>query len=205
MKRMRQWVVDAEEIFNGSWVEVPEGTQENRTLYQRRKMTNEEVARRFDDFLQDLRHSLREDKRDETEKKCLEEFLRLLSNLRPNLIQCYDLAVFPRTNNEMEGSIRKTKARYRRISGRKTWNAYLLRHGRSVAFYDWWQANPERWERFELFAQKIDRERWKESRKETSSSQHEQLKRFRFLHRREQFLTTLEDRWASTSETSCLH
>ena len=42
----------------------------------------------------------------------------------------------PHTNNDMEGSIQGLKTRYRRISGRKNWNSYLLRYERSVAYYD---------------------------------------------------------------------
>jgi len=72
-------------------------------------------------------------------------------------------------------------------------------------FYDWWVDNTEIWEIFEQLAQKIDRQKWKGVKKETSSSQSEQLKRFRFLHRRDQFLSALEERWASTHETVSLH
>lgn len=75
----------------------------------------------------------------------------------------------------------------------------------SQPFYDWWAANPERWQMFEKLAQKIDREKWQGVKEETSLTQSEQLKRFSFLHRREQFLSILEERWASTSETACLH
>ena len=105
----------------------------------------------------------------------------------------------------MEGFIRQTKARYRRISGRKNWNAYLLRHGRNAPFYDWWDANPERWKSFEKLVQKIDRQKWKEVKNETSTAQSEQLKRFRFLHYRERFLSTLEEQWAAAAETAHLH
>ncbi len=205
MKRMRKWVIDAENILNGSWVEIPEGMKGDRESLQKKLSTNKEIALRFDPFLEDLRREYREGEMSQTERKCLEELLRVLTNLRPHLIQCYDLDVFPRTNNDMEGFIRQTKARYRRISGRKNWNAYLLRHGRNAPFYDWWDANPERWKNFEQLVQKIDREKWKEVKKETSSAQSEQLKRFRFLHRREQFLSTLEERWASAYETPSLH
>jgi hypothetical protein len=70
----------------------------------------------------------------------------------------------------MEGFIRQIKARYRRISGRKNWNAYLLRHGRNAPFYDWWDADPERWQNFEHLAQKIDRAKWQGVKQETSSA-----------------------------------
>lgn len=168
-------------------------------------LTNKEVGLRFDKFLQGLEQKLIEDGMSQTERKNLTEFLRVLHNARPYLIQCYDGEKFPRTNNEMEGSIRKIKTRYRRISGRKNWGTYLLRYGRSIAFYEWWSASPERWEQFERLAKKIDKEDWKRIRKETLSAQSEQLKRFRFRHKREAFLATLEERWASASETSTLH
>ena len=75
----------------------------------------------------------------ELEQDCLSQFLQQLSHLRPHLVQCYDREGFPRTNNEMERSIRGLKTQYRRISGRKNWNSYLLRYGRCVAYSDWWE------------------------------------------------------------------
>jgi len=59
--------------------------------------------------------------------------LKVLTHLRPGLVHCYDVKGFPRTNNEMERTIRAIKMHYRRISGRKNWNNYLLRYGRCVA------------------------------------------------------------------------
>jgi len=204
-KRMRQWVLDAESILDGSWAEVQE---EHVTFWQNaeeKRITNKEVGRRFDFFLQELAQKLTGGILSQIECECLEQFLQVLNNLRPHLIQCYNLEGFPRTNNEMEGAIRKIKTSYRRISGRKNWNAFLLRHGRNVAFYAWWGADPERWHQFEKLAQHIDREQWRQIQKETTSAQSEQLKRFRFLHKREAFLAELENRWAAASETSSLH
>jgi len=202
---MQQWVLDAEYILGGSWVEIEEEGRASMQNFAKNCLTNKEVGLRFDKFLQELDQKLIEDGMSQTERKCLKEFLRVLHNARPYLIQCYDVENFPRTNNEMEGSIRKIKTRYRRVSGRKNWGTYLLRYGRSVAFYEWWHASPERWEQFERLAKKIDREDWQQIRKETLSAQSERLKRFRFLHKRNAFLATLEERWASASETSTLH
>jgi len=202
---MQQWVLNAEDILGGNWEETKGQSSVSVQTINKKQVTNKEVGLRFDRFLQELDQELIEDGMSQTERKCLKEFLRVLHNARPYLIQCYDLEEFPRTNNEMEGSIRKIKTRYRRISGRKNWSTYLLRHGRSVAFYEWWHASPERWEQFEELAKKIDRGDWKQMKKETLSAQSEQLKRFRFRHKREVFLATLEERWASASETGTLH
>jgi len=57
----------------------------------------------------------------------------VLTHVRPGLVHWYDLADFPRTNNEMERMILAIKMQYRRISGRKNWNHSLLRYGRCVA------------------------------------------------------------------------
>ena len=205
LKRMRQWVRDAEHILDGSWAQIPEQSEGCEPSAAKKCLTNKEVGLRFDAFLQDVSQEMTREGMSQTERECLEEFLRVLHNLRPYLIQCYDVEAFPRTNNEMEGSIRKVKTRYRRLSGRKNWNTYLLRHGRNVAFYEWWDANPERCNTFEGLAKNVDKEYWKQMKKETISAQSEQLKRFRFRHKREVFLATLEKRWAAASETVILH
>lgn len=202
---MRQWVLDAEDILKGSWAQGPGQRNASEQSGAKKHLTNKEVGLQWDTFLQKLAQAMTQEGMSQLERECLEEFLRVLHNLRPYLIQCYDVEDFPRTNNEMEGAIRKVKTRYRRISGRKNWSGYLLRHGRNVAFYEWWDANPESWKRFERLAKNVDRQSWKQMRKETISAQSEQLKRFRFRHKREEFLAALEHRWAAASETITLH
>ena len=117
VKRRRQWVLDAEHILNGSWAEIPEQGKNDKEIPSKKNLTNKEVGLRFDKFLQELGQKLKEEEMDQIECKCLEEFLRVLTNLRPYLIQCYDVADFTRTNDEMESAILRVKARYRRIIG----------------------------------------------------------------------------------------
>ena len=71
--------------------------------------------------------SPRQDGLSEEQRRCLQQFLQVLSNQRCHLIQCYDQQDFPRTNNELERRIRAIKTRYRRITGRKNWNSYPAR------------------------------------------------------------------------------
>jgi hypothetical protein len=127
LKRMKQWVLDAEHILDGSWAQGPAQSDGSQHSAEKKLLTNQEVGLRFDTFLQDLSQEMTKEGMSQTERECLEEFLRVLHNLRPSLIQCYDVEAFPRTNNEMEGAIRRIKARYRRISGRKNWNIYSTR------------------------------------------------------------------------------
>ena len=92
----------------------------------------------------------------------------------------------------MERSIRGLKTQYRRISGRKNWNAYLLRYGRCVAYASLVGArcgpSPAT---VEQRAARLDRTRWRELRRETTAAHSEQLTRFRFRHKRQAYLALL--------------
>ena len=167
-------------------------------------VSNATVGSRLDSWREQMAKHLSDGSLSELERECLTEFLQVLSNLRPYLVQCYDREDFPRTNNEMERSIRGLKTRYRRISGRKNWNAYLLRYGRSVAYYEWWEQDAARRQQLIERASKLDRARWRALRHETTLVQHEQLTRFRFRNIRQALLASLETRWAAAAPTPLL-
>jgi hypothetical protein len=192
VKRMRQWVLDAEHILDGSWATAEEA------------VSNEQVAHRFDHWRQTLAEHLDDGTLSPIEHECLEQFLQVLSNLRPYLIHCYDRQEFPRTNNDTERGIRALKTGYRRISGRKNWNSYLLRYGRCVAFYDWWQQTPEQSHQLEQQLTQVTPQQWRRLRQQTTLAQTEQLKRFRFRRRRDTFLASLETRWAAAAQSALL-
>jgi hypothetical protein len=192
VRRMRQWVLDAEHILDGSWATAVEA------------VSNGQVAQRFDQWRAKLAESLTDDSLSPVEHECLEQFLQVLTNLRPYLIQCYDWDEFPRTNNDTERVIRGLKTGYRRISGRKNWNGYLLRYGRCVVFYDWWQQEPCRPHLLEQHLTCVPPDRWRHLRQQTTVAHSEQLKRFRFHHKRATFLASLETRWASAAQSALL-
>ena len=125
----------------------------------------------------------------------------MLTNLRSHLVQCYDHQDFPRTNNDMERSIRGLKTQYRRVSGRKNWNAYLLRYGRSVAYAAWWEQDAAHQQHLQQHVARLDRVRWRQLREETSHAHREQLTRFRFRHKRQALLASLGDHWATTAQS----
>ncbi len=97
VKRIHQWVLDAEHILDGSWAKPGE------------RLSNAKVGRRFDRWRKTLGCRLIDGTLSPLERECLEQFLQVLSNLRSHLIQWYDHQEFPRTNNEMERSIRGRK------------------------------------------------------------------------------------------------
>ena len=92
------------------------------------------------------------------------------------------------TNNEMERRIRAIKTRY----------------GRCVAFYDWWEQDAERSEQFLQQAAHLDRVVWRKQRMASRAATNCQLKRFRFRHKRQAVLTSLEARWEAAAPTSVL-
>ncbi len=192
IKRMQQWVFDVEHILDSSWAQAEES------------VSNATVGQRLDAWRQKLSEHLRNGTLSELEQECLTQFLQVLSNLRPHLVQCYDRESFPRTNNELERRIRGLKTRYRRISGRKNWNSYLLRYGRCVAYFDWWEQDAAKREQLVQHAARLDRARWRQMRCEAKTAQSEQLKRFRFRHKRQAYLASLEARWAAAAPTPLL-
>jgi hypothetical protein len=189
VKRMRAWVLAAEHILDGSWAEREE------------EVTNQQVGQRFDAWYRELQALAQSGMLNDDEQHCLAHFLQVLAHLRPHLIHCYDVAQFPRTNNEMEGYIRAIKTRYRRISGRKNWDAYLLRYGRRVAYYEWWAQEAQRQRKLDQKLRQVDRDCWQQMRTEISCGPSEQLKRYRFRHRQSAFLADLEARWVRAAGT----
>jgi hypothetical protein len=192
VKRMHQWVLDAEHILDASWAKPGE------------EVSNERVGRRFDRWRKRLGQYVTDPTLSAVEQECLKQFLQVLANQRRYLIQCYNCQAFPRTNNDLERCIRGLKTQYRRISGRKNWNSYLLRYGRCVAYAAWWEQDSAHRQLFEQRVGLLDRACWRTARQATKAAQGERLTRFRFRHNRQQFLTALEARWQAVSPTHLL-
>ncbi len=189
---MRTWVVEVEHIFDGSWATHTE------------EISNAEVGRRFDAYLERLSCFVDVPERTEDEQFRLGHLLKVLTHLRPGLVQCYDIKGFPRTNNEMERTIRAIKMHYRRITGRKNWNTYLLRYGRCVAYQEWWLHQPDGEAQLHARLRQITPSSWRQVRQETRQCHMEQLNRFRFRHHPLDYLASLEMRLGQTAGTGVL-
>jgi hypothetical protein len=192
IKRLHGWLLEVEHLLDASSAQGSAG------------ISNATVGHRLDTWRAQMAAQLTGGALSELERECLTEFLRVLSSLRPYLVQCYDRKDFPRTNNDMERSIRGLKTHYRRVSGRKNWNAYLLRYGRSVAYAAWWEQDETHRQHLEQRAAQLDRTRWRQLRRETTSAQREQLTLFRFRHKRQALLASLEQRWTSAAQSALL-
>jgi hypothetical protein len=189
IKRLHGWLLEVESLLDKSRAKVGE------------EVSNATVGIGLDHWCERMSRQWTDGSLSQLEQQCLREFLQVLSNLRPYLVQCYDRQDFPRTNNDMERSIRALKTRYRRVSGRKNWNGYLLRYGRSVAYAAWWEQDAAHRQNLHQQVARLDRVRWRQLRGETSRAHHEQLTRFRFRHKRQALLASLEDRWATPAQS----
>lgn len=93
----KKQVIEAEHILDGSWVSRPE------------EISNAEVGKRLNAWLKRLSCFLESEQRTEDERDRLGHLLKVMTHLRPGLVQCYDRTDFPRTNNAMERTIRAIK------------------------------------------------------------------------------------------------
>ena len=191
VRRMHAWVLEAEAILSGGWAATE-------------AVTNVAMAAHFDAWVAKLKDIAGQQRLTATEQHCLRHFLQVTDSLRPQLIQCYDVPGLPRTNNDMEGFIRAIKTRYRRVSGRKNWNRYLLRYGRRVAYYEA-QARSRTGEAGVTDAlERVTPKQWRDARAEQCACQENQLKQYRFRHKRATFLQGLEARWAAAAPRTSL-
>jgi Transposase IS66 family len=189
VKHLHGWLLEVEHLLDRSRAKTGE------------VVSNVVVGLDLDHWRERMNRQLTDGSLSQLEQECLREFLQVLSNLRSHLVQCYDRQDFPRTNNDMERSIRGLKTQYRRVSGRKNWNAYLLRYGRCVAYAAWWEQDAVHRKLLQQQVARLDRVRWRGLRRETSSAHHEQLTRFRFRHKRQALLASLEARWATIAQS----
>jgi hypothetical protein len=192
IKRLHGWLLEVEHLLDGSL--VPKGEV----------VSNVTVGNRLDSWRERMSIVLADGSLAELERECLTEFLHVLSNLRSHLVQCYDHKDFPRTNNDMERSIRGLKTQSRRVSGRKNWNGYLLRYGRAVAYAAWWEQDGAHRQHLQQQVARLDRGRWRQLRGESRHAHHEHLTRFRLRHKRQSLLASLEDRWATPTQSAAL-
>ncbi len=192
VKRLYGWLLEVEHVLDRSGAKAGE------------VVNNVTVGIGLDHWRARMSGQLTDGSLSQLEQECLTEFLQVLSNLRSRLVQCYDREDFPRTNNDMERSIRGLKSQYRRVSGRKNWNAYLLRYGQSVAYAAWWEQDAAHHQYLERQVGRLDRSRWRELRRQSSCAQREQLIRFRFRHKRQSLLASLETRWATATQSAPL-
>jgi hypothetical protein len=121
--------------------------------------------------------------------------------MQPHLFAWIQQTGLPRTNNDLERFIRAMKTRYRRMSGRKNWQAYLLRYGQRIAFYEACCLTGDTLT-FERHLRRVAFAQWPRARQQHRPLAHRLRTQFRFAHRRPNILRMLEDRWAQALDST---
>lgn len=109
------------------------------------------------------------------------------------LFSCYDHANLPRTNNDHERFFRQTKTRHRRMTGRRSWNEYILRNGEYVVLVD----DALKQENLLQRLSRVDYESYKEQRKQWNSRLKESVLRRRFRKNPTEYLQQLERKYCA--------
>jgi len=132
---------------------------------------------------------------------CLAHFVGVLTRMHPHLFAWMTIAGLPRTNNDLERFIRAMKTRYRRMSGRKNWQAYLLRYGQRIAFFETscLVGDPVAGERH---LRRVAYALWPRACLQHRPLAHRLRTQFRFTHRRADILRALEERWAQALDST---
>ena len=116
-----------------------------------------------------------------------------VKNLGVGLYACFLEPKLPRTNNDMERFLRKLKGQHRRITGRRSWNQYILRYGAHVAFHDAADAPATVLRRLRLVPYSL----YRRNRNQWRASQEPARQRSRYRRNPTGYLSRLEAAWSS--------
>lgn len=173
-RRQRQWLIDLENLLD------PE---------REPPKTSASVTQAVDGYLNDLASR----GQDAEDQRVADHINQIFRSFWWGLFTCYDAEGLPRTNNELERCIRQIKMGYRRISGRKNVQDFVIRYGACAALVDDTESLDELLNRLE----EVEQEEFLKERKRLKLALLEEAKIHRFRFRREDYLTDLENRWAA--------
>lgn len=121
----------------------------------------------------------------------VDNLMRYSKGFWKGLFTFYDVPLLPRTNNDLELFFRRTKVRHRRITGSRTWNRYIIRHGEHIVFV-------ENVKNEEDGLQKIRNAAYSDFKEEVdkwNNRIHEHTKQRRFKKDPDAYLNKIEMKW----------
>lgn len=129
----------------------------------------------------------------------VENLKRYSKGFWKGLFTCYDHPKIPRTNNEIELFFRSVKTAHRRITGLRSWNRYIIRHGENVVFacnvvYD--STLLKRLRNVSYDTYRLEKNKW-----DHRISVHK--KQLQFKKNPTSFLNQLERKWINGNCASC--
>ena len=157
--------------------------------------TVREVKRRVNRFLCRLKWKTRRDAEDARVVAHIEKTVR---HRWWGLFTCFRVSQLPATNNAHELFFKHLKQRQRRVTGRKSVEAFVLRYGPYAAYLD------SRESFTDLFARlrQVDAMAFAEARRQVRAHQARLHRPYRFRRDPAKYLKELEAAWASAVQPS---
>jgi hypothetical protein len=182
LTRQRSWVIGLARLLD----------PERARRYHR---TAREVKRRVNRFLCRLKWKTRRDAEDARVVAHIEKTVR---HRWWGLFTCFRVSQLPATNNAHELFFKHLKQRQRRVTGRKSVEAFVLRYGPYAAYLD------SRESFTDLFARlrQVDAMAFAEARRQVRAHQARLHRPYRFRRDPAKYLKELEAAWASAVQPS---
>lgn len=151
------------------------------------RKTSNSVRNRFASYLKEIEKKLIK----EEDAQFVDNLKRYSNGFWKGLFACYDYPILPRTNNDLELFFRRIKRRHRRITGLRSWNRYIMRHGEHIVFAEDAIDDPDIIQRLLSVSHAKyceENENWKERKDE-------HVKRYRYKRDPSLYLKNIEEKW----------
>lgn len=152
-----------------------------------KRKTSASVEKRLAEYLKEINKTLTK----EADAAFVDNLNRYSNGFWKGLFTVYDHPILPRTNNDHELFFRTIKRRHRRITGLRSWNRYIMRHGEYIVFAEDAISNSSTITR--LAAVPFDEYKNEMKKWEERTSEH--IKRFRFKKDPDKYLKSVEEKW----------
>lgn len=157
--------------------------------------TTREVKRRVNQFLHRLQRKTRKDSADAVVVAHIEKTVR---NRWWGLFTCFRVPQLPATNNVHELFFKHLKQRQRRVTGRKSVEAFVLRYGPYAAYLD----GRESFTDLSARLCQVDAVAFAEARRQVREHQARLHRPYRFRRDPAKYLKELETAWGSAVQSA---
>jgi hypothetical protein len=152
-----------------------------------KRKTSKSVEKRLRSYLVETEKKLTKD----ADAEFVDNLLRYSNGFWNGLFACYDHPILPRTNNDHELFFRKIKRRHRRITGLRSWNRYIMRHGEYIVFAEEAINDSNIVDRLTS----VNYERYCDEMKSWKERTDEHVKRYQYKRNPGDYLKAIEEKW----------
>lgn len=152
--------------------------------------TGKSVESRLKQYLKEIQKKLNK----EQDKPFVENLMNYSNGFWKGLFVFYDHPLIPRTNNDLELFFREIKRDHRRITGLRSWNRYIMRHGENVVL----TAEAVKDKNIQVRISSVGYDAYKNVKQQWGIRTLEHTKHQRFKRDPQKFLTNLEEKWINS-------